>query len=89
MSMYYEPSSDKMLPTNPIPGPEAFEGAADEVAGEPQHGDSGTCAVCGGEIEFYRDSVYTVGGEEETLTTWWAHRVHPADGHDAVLGGPA
>lgn len=66
-----------------------FEGAAGEVAGEPQHGDSGTCAMCGGEIEFYRDSVWVVGSGEETLTTWWAHAVHPADGHDAVLGGPA
>jgi hypothetical protein len=52
--------------------------------------DHGKCTVCGGEIEFYEDAVYPVGnGEKEVLTTWWAHRVHPADGHDAVLGGPA
>lgn len=57
---------------------------------QPKHGDSGTCAKCGGEIEFYEGAVYPAGSKEkEVLTTWWAHRVHPTDGHDAVLGGPA
>jgi hypothetical protein len=45
---------------------------------KPTEGEHGTC-VCGGAIH-YIDC--PTGG-------WWAHDEHPADGHDAVLGGPA
>jgi hypothetical protein len=45
----------------------------------PRDGEHGTCAACGGAIR-YIDC--PTGG-------WWAHETHPADGHDAELGGPA
>lgn len=51
----------------------------DDLEYEEQDGDTGSCAVCGGDI-IYWDSPH--GG-------WWSHVVHPADEHDAVLGGPA
>ena len=47
---------------------------------QPQHGDHGTCAKCGQSIQCVRDP-YGI---------WWTHdTTAPADGHDAVLGGPA
>lgn len=42
-------------------------------------GQHGACAPCGQPIR-YVDC--PTGG-------WWAHEVHPADDHDAALGGPA
>lgn len=55
-----------------------YEADADEGP-EPAAGDHGTCAVCGGGIRY--QSCPTGG--------WWIHDTHPADGHDAQLGGPA
>lgn len=53
-----------------------------EPAPKPQHGDHGTCAVCGTRIH-YSANWHDAGG-------WWSHAAErPADGHDAVLGGPA
>ncbi len=51
----------------------------------PKHGDHGTCATCGGEIEYYEAATYN----GDVLDSWWSHRTHPADNHDAQLGGPA
>lgn len=39
-----------------------------------KHGDSGICRTCSRIIEYYDDG--RSGG-------WWAHRVHPSDGHVA------
>lgn len=47
---------------------------------KPQHGGRGTCATCGNEITFSSRTVYRWG---------WLHEQPTADGHDAVLGGPA
>lgn len=46
---------------------------------KPRDGEHGTCAVSGGEIHYVSCDH---GG-------WWAHETHPADGHDAEIGGPA
>jgi hypothetical protein len=51
----------------------------------PKDDDHGTCTVCGGEIEF----IVEAASNGDALDTWWAHLVHPADGHQAQLGGPA
>lgn len=62
------------------PPADAYEYETDiEDGPDPKAGDHGTCSPCGQEI-VYIDSPY--GG-------WWAHGVHPADGHDAAIGGPA
>lgn len=52
---------------------------------EPKHGDHGTCATCGGQIEYYEATTYN----GDVLASWWSHRTHPADNHDAQLGVPA
>jgi hypothetical protein len=69
----------------PILEAQGFEGSVDEVAGQPSHGDSGTCSVCGGVIEFYEETA----GNGDVLNSWWSHVGHPRDEHDAQLGGPA
>jgi hypothetical protein len=55
---------------------------------KPQHGDHGTCATCGGEIEYWEHSRWN-GVEDGVLDGQWSHHIHPADGHDAVIGGAA
>lgn len=50
----------------------------DDSEPTPADGDHGTC-VFGDSIR-YVDCTH--GG-------WWAHEVHPTDGHDVELGGPA
>lgn len=57
-----------------------------ETGPEPSHGESGVCAVCHGEIEYFEEARQVPGGGVETLNSWWSHRVHPDDGHDAVPG---
>lgn len=54
----------------------------------PASGDHGTCTRCGGEIWYWEATAWN-GVEEEVLDAGWSHLNHPADGHDAVLGGPA
>lgn len=73
------------------PEQRSFEGSGEDWPGEPQHGDSGTCGVCGGEIEFIEETKTSKPGADgvEILNAWWAHRAHPQDNHDATLGGPA
>lgn len=51
---------------------------------EPKHGDLALCRKCGGIIVFYEHSVGNGIGELEVLDAWWAHRTHPADGHEAT-----
>jgi hypothetical protein len=60
------------------PPADGYETGADEGP-EPRGGDHGTCATCGGQIHY---QACPTGG-------WWIHDAHPADGHDAQLGGPA
>jgi hypothetical protein len=55
---------------------------------KPRHGDLGTCATCGGEIEYFEETRWN-GLEDDVIASWWSHLVHPADEHDAVLGGAA
>ena len=66
----------------------SFEGAGEDWPGEPQHGDHGTCAKCGQEIEFFQEAKWN-GVEDEVLSSWWSHLKHPEDNHDAEHGGPA
>lgn len=51
----------------------------DEPDTTPPDGTPGTCATCGQPMR-YADC--PTGG-------WWAHETHPADDHDAALGGIA
>jgi hypothetical protein len=51
-------------------------------------GDRGTCAICGGEIHYWEYTRWN-GVEDEVLDSHWSHAAHPADGHDAEIGGPA
>lgn len=55
---------------------------------KPTSGDHGTCTRCGGEIWYWEATAWN-GVEEEVLDAGWSHTVHPTDGHDAELGGPA
>lgn len=52
----------------------------DDPEPKSKHGDQGTCARCGERIEYYSD---------EKSGGFWSHLHHPADNHDAVIGGPA
>lgn len=54
----------------------------------PRDGDHGTCAICGGEIHYWEYSRWN-GVEDDVLDSRWSHVEHPADGHDAEIGGPA
>lgn len=47
---------------------------------QPEHGDRGTCAKCGGEIEYFDPAKHANGG--------WFHVLNVAH-HMAVFGGPA
>lgn len=69
-------------------GPILPEETDPEEGPPPRHGDHGTCAVCGGQIAYYEETRHN-GVEDESLSAWWSHLDHPADGHDAQLGGPA
>lgn len=51
---------------------------------EPQHGDRSNCGECGGLIHYIEYSQWA-GDHVEVLDAWWAHNVHPGDGHDAHL----
>jgi hypothetical protein len=54
-------------------------------AATPVHGARGTCTHCGIGIQYFvHEDQYG-----NVLDAWWAHDEHPADGHDAELGGPA
>jgi len=55
---------------------------------QPKHGDHGTCAACGQEIE-YRVGLIRNGLDTDMQDARWIHVVKPVDGHIAVLGGPA
>lgn len=55
---------------------------------KPRDGEHGTCAVCGGEIHYWEATVWN-GVEDDVIDTHWSHVQHPADGHDAEIGGPA
>lgn len=55
---------------------------------KPRDGDRGTCAICGGEIHYWEYTRWN-GVEDDVLDSRWSHVEHPADGHDAEIGGPA
>lgn len=55
---------------------------------KPRDGDHGTCAICGGEIHYWEATAWN-GVEDDVIDTHWSHVQHPADGHDAEIGGPA
>jgi hypothetical protein len=59
-----------------------------ERTADPRHGDRGTCADCSGEIKYIEYTAWN-GFEYDILDAWWAHRQHPADGHDARPRGAA
>jgi anti-anti-sigma factor len=63
-------------------------GDEDDTEPQPTSGDHGTCTRCGGEIWYWEATAWN-GVEEEVLDSGWSHCSHPADGHDAELGGPA
>jgi hypothetical protein len=67
-------------------GPDEYEG--DAAPPTPVHGTRGTCGICGGDIEYVEATAWN-GYEVDVLDAWWAHRQHPADGHDAEIEGPA
>lgn len=46
------------------------------VTPEPEHGDLAQCTICHEAMEFL----------SSPSGSWWAHLVHPADGHDAQFG---
>jgi hypothetical protein len=60
-------------------------GAERDIAPEPQHGDRATCSTCGGRIHYLEYTAWN-GLETDVLDAWWAHDMHPADGHDAKPG---
>lgn len=55
---------------------------------KPRDGEHGTCATCGGEIHYWEYTRWN-GVEDDVLDAHWSHVEHPADGHDAEIGGPA
>lgn len=66
----------------PIDGRDDTAGYETDAEPKPQHGDHGTCAICGTRIH-YSANWHDDGG-------WWTHAAKwPADGHHAVFGGPA
>ena len=50
----------------------------------PRHGDRSQCLECGGRIHYIEHSQWA-GTHHEVLDAWWAHNVHPSDGHDARI----
>jgi hypothetical protein len=62
--------------------------AADDAAVETAHGSRSTCGTCDGGIHYIEYTAWN-GLEVDVLDAKWSHLQHPADGHDAVLGGPA
>lgn len=65
--------------------PPEVVGYETDATPQPRHGDHGTCAKCGGGIR-YHESTDHFGYVFHAL---WLHDQLIADGHNAVLGGPA
>lgn len=54
-----------------------------ETSEPPQHGDRGVCVICGLDIEYIEYTAWN-GYEEDVLDSWWSHKLHPTDGHEAT-----
>ena len=67
---------------------EALSNDETDADPKPRDGEHGTCATCGGEIHYWEYTRWN-GVEDDVLDAHWSHVEHPADGHDAEIGGPA
>ncbi len=72
---------------DPVPADDAV-GYEPDPAPKPRDGERATCATCGGAIHYWEYSRWN-GVDYDVIDSRWSHFEHPADGHDAVIGGPA